>query len=119
MKKTNKILQTVFYTSLTISLIMVILFECNIIDSGLYAAYGKNEFIVATTMELITIFAIPLMLGTFKFGFVKRSVCRGGDKSLHSWSLMRMMVLCILMVINTLLYYVFMNVAFGDRKSVV
>lgn len=113
MKKTNKILQTVFYVSLAVSLIMVVLFESDTILPGILAAYGRDEFIVATTMELITICAIPVVLRIFKFGFVKRRVQADGEKAMRSWSLMRMLVLCVLMVVNTLLYYVFMNVAFG------
>lgn len=92
---------------------MVILFECNILEAGFLAAYGKNEFIVATTMELITICAIPVVLRTFKFGFIKRSVCKDNENNLRFWSILRLLILCILMVANTLLYYIFMNVAFG------
>ena len=113
MEKTNKLLQIIFYSSVALSLLMVILFECNIIDSGFYAAYGKDEFMAATTMELITICTIPVMLRTFKFGFIKRSVRLGGEAAMHQWSVIRMFILCLLMVINTLLYYMFMNVAFG------
>ena len=113
MKKTNKILQTLFYVSLAVSLVMVVLFESDTIIPGFRAAYGKDEFIVATVMELITICSIPVMLRTFKFGFVRRSVAAGGEDSLRRWSIMRMLVMCVLMVVNTLLYYVFMNVAFG------
>lgn len=113
MKKTNKILQTVLYVSLAISLVMVILFECDILECGLLAANLKDEFIAATVMELVTICAIPVVLRTFKFGFIKKRVRNGGIGSLQFWSLLRMLIFCILMVVNTLLYYLFMYVAFG------
>ena len=113
MKKTNKILQTVLYVSIAISLLMVILFECGVLECGLYAADMKNEFIAATVMELITICAIPVVLRTFRFGFIKRLVRKGGSGSLQFWSLLRLLILCVLMVVNTLLYYMFMYVAFG------
>ena len=113
MKKTNKILQTVLYVSLAVSLVMVILFECNILECGLLAANLKYEFVAATIMELITICAIPVVLRTFKFGFIKKSVRNGGEDSLRMWSLLRLSIMCVLMVVNTLLYYIFMYVAFG------
>ncbi len=113
MKKTNKILQTLFYSTLAVSLIMVVLFEFDILESGIIAAYGETEFATATTMELITICSIPVVLRTFKFGFIKRSVRLGGETALRLWSVIRLSILCVLMTVNTLLYYVFMNVAFG------
>ena len=106
-------LQTILCISVAISLIMVVIFENDIIIPGFCAAFGRDEFITATIMELITICSIPVALRTFKFGFVKKQVVANGEKSLHFWSMLRMCVLCVLMVINTLLYYVFMNVAFG------
>ena len=119
MKKTNKHLQTVLGISVAVSLIMVVLFESETILPGFRAAYGRDEFITATIMELITICAIPVLLRTFKFGFVKRSVKASGDEALGRWSMVRMSVMCALMVINTLLYYVFMNVAFGYMAIII
>jgi len=62
MEKTQKRLMTFFVTSVVIALLMVILFETDLLPSGTMATNKNAEFLLATIMELLTLCAIPLAL---------------------------------------------------------
>lgn len=101
-----------FAISVGVSLAMVLLFETELLPTGLLAGRdGSDEFVVATFMELLTLCAIPVALRLFKFRSVAGQLT-GADGLLH-WGLVRMAMLCLPMVANTLLHYLYMNVAFG------
>ena len=94
MKRTYKVLNTIFIVSLCISAAMVLLFETDILPDGVcHTATGAAEFVWATVMEL-----------------ARRLV---SAEALLSWGSLRLLMLCVPMVLNTLLYYMYMNVAFG------
>jgi len=64
-------------------------------------------------MEALTICLIPLALRLFKFDRIGKSLAEGKEKSLLRWGTLRMMMICVPLMANTLFYYLFMNVAFG------
>lgn len=92
--------------------VMVALFETDVLPCGmLKSEAGSDEFVAATLMELLTLCSIPVALRLFKFGCVQRRLVSAG--ALLRFGLLRLVTLCALMVANTLLYYMYMNVAFG------
>ena len=100
MKRTYNVLNTIFIASLCISAAMVLLFETDILPDGVcHTATGAAEFVWATVMEL------------FRFGSIARRLVSA--EALLSWGSLRLLMLCVPMVLNTLLYYMYMNVAFG------
>lgn len=103
----------IFATSVVLSAAMLVLFETGIVAEGVYAALpgGQLEFAFAMVMEIATICLIPLALRLFKFKKVAESL-KTVD-GLRLWGTVRLAILCVPMVVNTLLYYLFMNVAFG------
>jgi hypothetical protein len=116
MEKTIKILKWEFYSTVVIALVMIIIFENDILISGAYACDKTSEFFAATVMEILTICAIPLALRLFKFKSVHNSIVADEAKAaskLLSWASLRMGLLCIPLIVNALLYYLYMNVAFG------
>ena len=67
-------------------------------------------------MELITIVSIPAMLRLIKFKKIRHYIDADEDASaerLLKISKIRLSVLADIMFVNTILYYLFMNVAFG------
>ncbi len=64
-------------------------------------------------MEVVTICLIPLSLRLFKCKHVTSAIHSDGDKAMLRWGTVRLVMLCMPMVLNTWLYYQFMNVAFG------
>ena len=68
-------------------------------------------------MELLTLCIIPVSLRLFKFGAVSRRLVSA--ESLLKYGMVRMLMLCLPMLANTLLYYLYMNVAFGYMAIIV
>ena len=112
-KEIRKILITEFLFFIFASIIIVVLYENNIILSGTWADDKNSEFLVLTTMELLTLLLIPLSLKLMKTKYVRKSIaCRPHTNQLK-WSILRLFLVGMPMTINVLLYYFYMNVAFG------
>ena len=109
MRRTYKVLNAIFIASLGISATMVLLFETDILPDGIYhTATGASEFVWATVMELLTICIIPVALRLFRFRHIAERLV--STEALLNWGALRLLMLCVPMVLNTLLY---MNVACG------
>ena len=113
MKEVVKTLKIIFWSGLISAALIVILFETGVIETGLLESGSKGEFILLTIMELFTIGAIPLALYLFKIKRIQRDLYERREKALQQWGLMRMNLLSQPLFINTLLYYLYMNVSFG------
>ena len=96
------------------SLAIVVLYETETLLPGSLAGSANAEFLVVSSMEIITICMVPLALRLFKFGKVGRSLVSEGGRRLAKWGSIRMMMTCVPMMANTLFYYLFgFSVAFG------
>lgn len=112
MKRIQHILAAVFAAFVALSLLLVVLFETDTLPVGtLKGVCADGEFVAAAVMELLTLCVIPVALRLFRFDAVRRSMASGGAQL--RWSLVRILMLCVPMAANTLLYYLYMNVAFG------
>lgn len=112
MEKTIKTLKYCFWSSVAVAAIVAVLFEAGMLPDGLLAGTDANlEFVLTSLLELLTVCAIPLMLRLFKFEAVRRKIANRANYL--AWAMVRMGVLLLLLLANTLLYYLFMNVAFG------
>ncbi|MBR3445170.1 MAG: hypothetical protein IKH14_04790, partial [Prevotella sp.] len=74
MKRTQSILTIEIAAFVVAALIVVGLFESNTLLEGSLADSKTHEFLVVTTMELLTLCAVPLALRLFKFKSVERSL---------------------------------------------
>lgn len=117
MKETQKILMTTFVASLACALLLVVAGEIGVLPTGTLTERKSAEFVILSVMELLTICTIPLALRLFKFNRVKRRLT--DSNGLRRWALVRMFMLGDLMFINVLLYYLFMNPAFGYMGIIV
>lgn len=113
MKKVQKTLMYFFCASIVLCLLMVFLFETNLLPTGVWAEESNMEYMVLGIMELITLATIPLALRLFKFKKIHTKLVNDKEKALFPWGMARMAMLCLPMLVNTLLYYMFMHVAFG------
>lgn len=112
MKRTVRILQAIFCTSIAIGAVMVALFETNVLLEGDLSGNDVVEYYWTLAMELTTIVAIPLALRLFRFGGVRRRLL-ADNASLLPFALLRMGLLALPMLANCLLYYLFMSTTFG------
>lgn len=101
-----------FVAFVAVAALVVVAFEAELLPSGILAGRdGSDEFVVLSVMELVTICQIPVALRLFKFRTVAaRLVSAGG---LLRYGTLRLLMLCVPMLANALLYYLYMNVAFG------
>lgn len=113
MKKTVNILRTLFIASVGIAVVVAALYELDILPSGVLADRPQDEFLCTIAMELVTIVFIPIALRLFKTKDVDRRLDEGDIKTFKTWSIVRILMITVPLLMNTLLYYVFMNTTFG------
>ena len=113
MKKTVNILRTLFIASVGIAVVVAALYELDILSSGVLADRPQDEFLCTIAMELVTIVFIPIALRLFKTKDVDRRLDEGDIKTFKTWSIVRILMITVPLLMNTLLYYIFMNTAFG------
>ena len=114
MKKVKNTLTVLLWTVIAVALIVVVLFETNVLMFGYYAGSGQQaEFLLTTMMELLTLAVIPLALKLFKFKRVHADLVSRKSEALRKWGLLRLLMLLVPLLVNTLLYYAYANVAFG------
>lgn len=114
MKRTKYILAAEMFGSILISLIIIVLYESGTLLPGSLSDSANTEFLTVTFMEVITICMIPLSLKLFKFSKISLSLKNDKYRGLTKWGTIRMAMICVPMIVNTLCYYLFgFNVAFG------
>lgn len=113
MKKTVNILRTLFIASVGIAVVVAALYELDILPTGVLADRLQDEFLCTIAMELVTIVFIPIALRLFKTKDVDRRLDEGDIKTFKTWSIVRILMITVPLLMNTLLYYIFMNTTFG------
>lgn len=113
MKKTVNILRTLFIASVGIAVVVAALYELDILPSGVLADRPQDEFLCTIAMELVTIVFIPIALRLFKTKDVDRRLDEGDIKTFKTWSIVRILMITVPLLMNTLLYYIFMSTTFG------
>lgn len=113
MKKTVNILRTLFIASVGIAVVVAALYELDILPTGVLADRPQDEFLCTIAMELVTIVFIPIALRLFKTKDVDRRLDEGDIKTFKTWSIVRILMITVPLLMNTLLYYIFMNTTFG------
>lgn len=114
MRKIQSILMWEFWIPVILSLILVVLFETGTLDSGLWATEKSSEFVILSILEVVTICVIPLSLRLFKFKVVHNHlISENKEHRLLQWGTYRLCLITIPMFVNTIFYYLYMNVAFG------
>ena len=119
MKRTQTILILEIAAFVITALVLVFLFESNILLEGTFTNSKTNEFIVVTCMEMITLCTIPLALRLFKFKRINQSLKEGGTQALLKWGSIRIMLLVVPMLLNVIFFYLFGNVAFGYMAIII
>ena len=112
-KKIRKILLAEMIVPVVVALIVVVLYEKEILLWGVHAGDKNAEFVVLTLMELLVICTIPLTLRLFNFRKIREQLNKHRESALLKWGSLRIMLLAIPMLLNVILYYLFANVAFG------
>ena len=113
MKKYRFWLTTELTVAVFLVLIVIGLYETNILLEGALCNGDKEqEFLVTTILQLLTICNIPLALRLFKFKTVKEVISQKREKGHFYVASLRMALLVFPMIANIICYYLYMNVAF-------
>lgn len=112
MRNTRKALLALFWTAITLDVVLVALFENDVLPSGEWTCAERGEFAATTAMELLTLMSVPLALRLFRFRFVSGELASNGT-SLLKWGVLRLLLLVFPLLLNTFLYYMFMATSFG------
>lgn len=113
MKKISKQL-TFFYILLAaIALAIVALYEFGVLESGVLADSKQTEFVALTVMELTSLAAAFIGLRLFRFRMIHNELVTNEEPAMLKWGLLRLLILEVPMVVNTYLYYIYMNTTFG------
>ena len=109
----QRILQITFYSIVVPAILLVLLFENNVFSAGLYADNKPADFLFITIMEILTICCIPLALRLIKDKTMKKYDVPRRMQIYRRKAMLRLLLLGCPLLVNTFLYYLFMNVAFG------
>ena len=113
MKKTRNLLSCVYAAGIVIIVVLIVLYEYDILASGMLAGAHQSEFLWTTLMELSTLGCAFLALRLFKFDRIHRALNDQKAVALKKWGLLRLMLLFVPLLADTLLYYNYMNPTFG------
>ena len=112
MKETKKLLMGIYVSGIILALAIVCLYETNVLEAGFLATDKQSEFLMTTLMELVTMGCAFLGLRLFKFEKVGWELIE--DKANYrKWGVIRLLILLVPLVADTLLYYLYMNPTFG------
>ena len=113
MKQISKQLTLVFVLLVVSALAIVLLYECGVLESGRLADDKQTEFVAMTVMELTSLVAAFVGLRLFKFQKIHAELVARKEQALLKWGMLRLLILEVPMVVNTYLYYIYMNPTFG------
>lgn len=113
MKKISKQLTFVYILLAAIALAIVALYEFGVLESGVLADSKQTEFVALMVMELTSLAAAFIGLRLFRFRMIHNELVTNEEPAMLKWGLLRLLILEVPMVVNTYLYYIYMNTTFG------
>ena len=113
MKQISKKLMIVYLALLAIAIGLIILYETETLEAGVLATEEQSKFLFTTFMELGSLAAAFFGLRLFKFQAVHNDLVTHKEPAMMKWGLIRLLILELPMVADTLLYYIYMYTTFG------
>ena len=113
MKKVSKQLMVFYIAQVALALVFIVLFELDILPAGIKAEDKQSDFVLTAVMEIVSLGAAFLGLRLFKFKAIHNDLVRRKEIAMWKWGMTRLLLLEAPMVIDTLLYYIYMNTTYG------
>ena len=113
MKETKNLLMTIFLAGCVLVLMIVCLYETEVVVPGMLATDKQSEFLLTFLMELMTLGCAFLGLRLFKYEKIHQELTTGKAVALRKWGVVRLVMLLLPLWADTLLYYLYMNTTFG------
>lgn len=121
MKQKQLILNLYFYLSIVIAAAVALLFETDCLPAGEWTARPMTEFVMTYVMEIAAIGFTWLSLRMFKLNRVQRFLkgdAEQGNRRYFMLALLRLSMLCLPMMLDTVFYYLFMKVTFAGLAGI-
>lgn len=113
LKIAQRYLMLNFVLMTALCLLIVVLYECEILVSSDLSNNTQLVFFLQIVMEFASIIVIPVALKLFAFKPVRRRLLETKGTALLRWGTVRIQLLCVPMLVDTLLYYQTMWAGFG------
>ncbi len=113
LKIAQRYLMLNFVLMIALCLLIVVLYECEILVSSDLSNNTQLVFFLQIVMEFASIIVIPVALKLFAFKPVRRRLLETKGTALLRWGTVRIQLLCVPMLVDTLLYYQTMWAGFG------
>jgi hypothetical protein len=113
MDKVVKTLKVYFYAPIVLALLLVVLYETDMILPGSIRMDANLNFLILSLMEILTLAVIPAALYLFKTKKVHEQLVLNPVSSMRRYGILRLLMLGVPLVANTDLYYMSMNTAYG------
>jgi hypothetical protein len=113
MKNISKYLTLIYILLAALTLAVIMVFETEMLEPGPMAGENQSEFIFTFVMELVSLGAAFLGLRLFKFKAVHDDLIARQEPAMMKWGTIRLLILEVPMLADTLLYYMYMNTTFG------
>ena len=102
-----------FWWWLSVAIIIVVLYEGELLETGMLTEDTSMEFVLTTLMELLSLAAIFVGLRMFKKKCIHDDLTTRKAPALRFWGLIRLCIIGLPLSLNVLFYYLFMNTTFG------
>jgi ABC-type uncharacterized transport system YnjBCD permease subunit len=104
---------SLFWGLLGLSVLVAVLFETEVLPSGMWSEALSAEFICRCIMEVVALGGIWLALRLFRFQRIHADLVSRKEPALKKWGVLRLLLLELPMLLNTLLYYMYMQTTYG------
>ncbi|MCR5270805.1 MAG: hypothetical protein K6D91_07290 [Prevotella sp.] len=113
-------LKTIFITIIAMTAAIYLAGDYLEVDMDIFAGASETTlYVVQTVMVLLTLSLIYLCLRLFKFKGIQNDLYTRKSEALAFWGSIRLGLLGALLIVNTLLYYMFGNEANFGHMAVI
>lgn len=102
-----------FWWWLSVAIIIVVLYEGELLETGMLTEDTSMEFVLTTLMELLSLAAIFVGLRMFRKKRIHDDLTTRMAPALRFWGIVRLCIIGLPLSLNVLFYYLFMNTTFG------
>ncbi len=117
-EKTQRALMTLFWGFIVLSVIIVAGYETEWVTATFIGDDPQTLFGIQIVLELATIVAIPVALRLFRWNAIA-SKLKGNALALRKWGSIRILLLCVPMLCNTICYEQTQAPSFGYLAVIV
>lgn len=103
LREAHRTLMFLFWGLVVLSVFITVVYETEWLTETFVGDDSRVVFILQTILELVTIVCIPVSLRLFKWKVIANKL-KGSPRALSTWGSLRILLLCVPLLCDTLLY---------------